>query len=238
MRTGRPTHSSSRSQTFPPSWHHLHENYPRRTVLYTVAIAIFLLADLILIAKHLQYLREQPKRLASMDQADLLRTESVEQTERNLAERRMLLGRRQAMLARGPHLSIDCSRGVMYLQHDRAILREMPVRLGSALTAATPDGSLQVPLKRSRRILAGENGQVTAPAAPLPGTAAAPEGAAAAAGSDPLPVFLEGGIAIYPLPEDGALSGGRYPPDAIEVARSDLEAIRETLHPGMRVYFY
>ncbi|GFO56934.1 hypothetical protein GMSM_39410 [Geomonas sp. Red276] len=236
MRTGRPTHSSSRSQTFPPSWHHLHENYPRRTVLYTVAIALFLLADLILIAKHLQYLREQPKLLASMDQADLLRVESMEQAERNLAERRMLLGRREAVLARGPHLSIDCSRGVMYLQHDRAVLREMPVRLGSALTAATPDGSLLVPLRRSRRILAGGIVTVAAPAAPLPNGATGPEGAAASA--DPLPVLLEGGVAIYPMPEDGSLSGGQYPPNAIQVARSDLEAIRETLHPGMRVYFY
>jgi hypothetical protein len=52
-------------------------------------------------------------------------------------------------------------------------------------------------------------------------------------------IVTSGGTVLYAIPTAGPLSDSSYVmPGAVQLAKADLVAIRESITPGMRVYFY
>lgn len=237
MRNQRPNHRVKAPGTSTFHWHAPYLNHPRSAIVLAVAIVVLLLADLALIYKRNLYSREHAELPATITRAQTLHAEALAKTEQNLEARRILLARREALLVKETHLTLDSSKGIMYLQRDRAILREMPVRLGPALTRKP-----SAPLRESRRVLqvVDDNYRYQVPeAAFLHRGEPVPAEKAIAGALGPLAVLLEGGAVIYSRPKQGQLGDETYLlPRGILVARTDLEGIKETLHPGMRVYLY
>jgi len=240
MRAGRPLSSIKGTRTFAPHWHELHETYPRSAVFLAVAITIFLLIDISLGYRHIRFVHEQAALTTAMVRAEIQRTEAQAAAERSLVVARMHLARREALMDMAPHLSVDRGKGIMYLQRDRAVLREMPFSLGP--TAALPDSAFLAPPRgrHTVREVVDASYRFQVPESvflqlgePVP----ADRTVTGALG--PLAIVLDGGAVIHTRPESGPFNDARYLlPGALRVEKADLLAIKETLHPGMRVYFY
>ena len=241
MRAGRPLSSIKATRTFAPHWHELHENYPRSAVSLAVAISIFLLIDISLVYRHIRFVQEQPALATAMARAEIQRTEAQTAAERSLVSARLLLARREALMDMTPHLSVDRTKGIMYLQRDRAVLREIPISLGPTTAAAPDSASLAPPRGRHtvREVVDASYRFQVPESVFLELGAAVPADRTVTGALGPLAIVLDGGALIHTRPESGPFNDARYLlPDAVRVDKADLLAIKETLHPGMRVYFY
>lgn len=226
MQTGRPRHSH-RQHSVAAQWQELHRHYPRSATLLTAAIILALLADLLIIFQQYRFSHEEARFSTAITRTEQQRGALEQQTEADLAQARALLPRRDALVAKELHLSVDRRQGVMYLMQDRAILREMPVYLGPELVVRheAPPPPLKI-----RRVQGVVDKGGTLPTAPLPGAVPQPQG------DEPLAFQLSGGMLLYSLP-DTALPE-EVPPRGVRLETGDLAAMKEALRPGLRVYFY
>ncbi|GFO58641.1 hypothetical protein GMST_09660 [Geomonas silvestris] len=228
MQTGRPRHSHSQ-HSVAAQWQELHWHYPRSATLLTAAIVLALFADLLIIFQQYRLTREEARLNTAVTRSEEQRGALEQQTAADLAQARALLPRRDALVAKELHLSVDRRQGVMYLLRDRAILREMPVYLGPELAARPEDPA---PPLKTRRVQGLVDPAGTVPTAPLSGGAARPE----PPGGEPLAFQLSGGLLLYSLPD--TVLPGEGPPRGVRLQTDDLAALKEALRPGLRVYFY
>lgn len=223
-------------------WHVFREHYPHLAAGLALGIAALILADITLVFEDMAANRQQARMNASLVQADAKRSAERKAAEEHLAAASAERARREALTARGLHLAIDCGNKVMSLRREGALLREMPVRLrepapgtGSKVIEPAPPRGRHVVValvdKEYRFEVPEEAFRIQGIPVPVDRTIAGALG--------PDAVILNSGALIYSLPETGPLSDPRYLiPGAVRVETADLRALKESLRPGMAVYFY
>jgi hypothetical protein len=226
-----------------PRWRELWKAHPRFVMGMLLASAFLLLADLFLAFERVRYGRELARLSASMTETERRRVDAIAASEENRLAIAVELERRQALGDVELHLAVDGESGVLYLERQGARLREMRVTLGpEAAVGLPPDVVLLAPPlgKRSVARVVDSSYRWTVPewvyvdrGWPVP----AERRMAGALG--PLAIFLDSGAILYSRPAVGPLSDAGYVlPGSVRAEAADLEAIRQSLEPGMAVYFH
>lgn len=141
------------------------------------------------------------------------------------------------------HLAVVADEGRMYLEQQGAQLRTMKVRLGPEYSVGTAPGALRVvPPRGKRTVLRLVDDSF---AWPLPSWFRAqrrlevPPPATAVGALGRVAILLQGGAVIYARPAGGPLADTDYVlPGSVRADAADLQAISESVVPGMPVYFY
>jgi hypothetical protein len=223
-------------------WREFRRSYPGIIATMAVAVAVLLAADSWLYMRHRRYVRETAELRASMTDVERRRTDALLAQEENRVRVMVELFKRQAKLDPSLHLSVSLDSGVMYLERDGALLREMPITIGPEKRVGTPPDTLHIAAPRGKRTverLLGETDAWPFPAWVFQDRGVAPVEGALAGALGPAAIALDGGTVIYSLPSVGPLNDSSYVmPGAIRVRASDLRAIAPNLRAGVAVYFY
>jgi hypothetical protein len=223
-------------------WSEFRHSYPGLIVTMALAVAIFVAADAWLFVRYQRYTRETAALRASMTDVERARADALLAQEQNRLKVMVGMFKRQAKVDPTLHLSISLDSGVMYLERDGALLREMPITVGPEKRVGTPPDTLHIAAPRGKRSI--ERLLVETDAWQVPrwvyqdrGIATSESALKGALG--PAAIALDGGTVIYSLPTVGPLNDSAYVmPGAIRVRAADLKAIAPNLHPGVAVYFY
>lgn len=224
-------------------WSALWKHRPRAVALLSMLIAILVAGNAFLALRLLRYRSETARLRAGMSDAERQRADMVESTEQNRVSVEVELLRRQAAVDNTLHLSVAVDSGIMRLQRDGALLREMPVRVGSAQQVGAAPGTIRVvPPRGTRsieRVLTSKDRWEVPPwifsarGVDVPEDRKLP----GVLGRDAL--VLTGGTVIYAAPDSGLLADSSYViPGSVRISRSDLRAIAPNITPGVTVYFY
>lgn len=224
------------------SWREFRHSYPGLVVTMAIAAAIFLAADGWLYLRYRRYVRETAELRASMTDVERNRTDALLAQEENRVRVMVELFKRQAKLDPTLHLSVSLDSGVMYLERDGALLREMPITIGPEKRVGISPDTLHIAAPRGKRTverLLGETDAWPLPAWVFQDRGVAPVSGALPGALGPAAIALDGGTVIYSLPSVGPLNDSGYVmPGAVRVRASDLKAIAPNLHAGVAVYFY
>ena len=139
-------------------------------------------------------------------------------------------------------MSLDS--GVMYLERDGALLREMPITVGPEKRVGTPPDTVHIAAPRGKRTVErvlGENDVWDVPGVGVHRSRPrrrATRGLKGALG--PAAILLDGGTVIYSLPSVGPLNDSTYVLPGSDPRARDRPAGRShrTSSPGVAVYFY
>jgi hypothetical protein len=226
-----------------PRWRELRKAYPRIATGVALGVAVLLLTDLVLVYERVRYGRELALMRASMTETEVRRVDATLASEGNRLALAAELARREALGDAELHLTVDTENGLLYLEREGARLREMPVRLGNEATVGTPpDAVLLAPPLGKRSVARVVDGSYLWAVPqwvyvdrgwPVPGDRRVP------GALGPLAIFLDSGAVLYSRPAEGPLSDSSYVlPGSVRAEAPDLEAIRESVQPGMAVYFH
>jgi len=223
-------------------WTAFRHSYPGLIVTMAIAVAIFLAADAWLLLRQRRYHRETADLRASMTDVERKRSDALLAQEENRLKVMVALFRRQAKVDPTLHLSVSLDSGVMYLERDGALLREMPITVGPERRVGTSPDTLHIASPRGKRTverLLSEDDAWQAPRWVYQDRGIAPVESGIKGALGPAAITLDGGTVIYSLPSVGPLNDSTYVmPGAIRVRASDLKAIAPNLKPGVAVYFY
>jgi hypothetical protein len=224
------------------AWREFRHSYRGLVVTMSIAVVIFLAADAWLLLRYRRYVRETAALRASMTGVERQRTDALLAQEENRLKVMLELFRRQAKVDPTLHLSVSLDSGVMYLERDGALLREMPITVGPEKRVGTPPDTLHIAAPRGRRTverLLDETDAWQVPAWVYQDRGIGPSSSGLVGALGPAAIALDGGTVIYSLPSVGPLNDSAYVmPGAVRVRASDLKAIAPNLHPGVAVYFY
>ena len=226
-----------------PRWRELREAHPRIVTGMVLAIGVFLLADLVLAYNRIQYGRELERMRAAMTETERRRVDTVAASEVSRLAIAAELLRRQSLGDEELHLGVDTKKGLLYLERHGARLREMRVRLGREATVGTPPDTVVLAAPLGKRLVARVEDGSYVWAVPewvyVDRGWPVPDDRRISGALGPLAIFLDGGAVLYARPALGPLSDVSYVlPGSVRMEAPDLEAIRESLKPGMAVYFY
>jgi hypothetical protein len=193
-------------------WRDFRRAYPGFVFTLIVAVIAILSLDAYLVHKRRLYTAEVNRLRAAMTDAERAKTDAIVAAEGNKARIALELARRQAKMEKALHLAVSLDSGRIYLEREGAVLREMAAQFGPE-KGVTP-GSDSVPV-------------------------VIPRGEINVARIEDRRIVLEGGNAIEASQTDVASADtSPIPPGNVRIGRTDLEAIKPNLTPGMRVYFY
>lgn len=188
------------------------------------------------------YLEEIDRLRASMSQLERERTDQLVAQEKNKLRLAFALIRRQSRLEGALHLSVALDSGAMFLEREGAMLREMPVQVGSERRVGVAPDTVRLAAPRGVRTVARVMDDTTAWEVPVwvyLERGIAPPADRSVRGSLGTAVILDGGAIIYAQPSAGPLADSSYVmPGAIRARPEDLRAILPNLSPGTRVYLY
>ena len=223
-------------------WREFRRSYPGLIVTMAIAIAVFLAADAWLFLRYRRYVRETAELRASMSDVERARTDALLAQEQNRVKVMVELFKRQAKVDPTLHLSVSLDSGVMYLQREGALLREMPITIGPERRVGTPPDTVHIAAPRGKRTVEQvlDETDVWDVPAWVYADRGLPTGETRLKGAlGPEAVRLDGGTVIYSMPSAGPLNDSSYVlPGAIRVRANDLRAIVPNLRPGVAVYFY
>jgi len=223
-------------------WREFRRSYPGLIATMTIAVIVFLAIDGLLISRYLRYQRETRDLRASMSDVERKRTDEVLAQNENRLKVMVELFKRQAKVDPTLHLSVSLDSGVMYLQREGALLREMPITVGPERRVGTAPDTVHIAAPRGKRTV--EQVLADSDVWEIPGWVYTDRGLAPGetrmkGALGPVAVRLDGGTVIYSLPSVGPLNDSSYVlPGAIRVRAGDLRAIVPNLRPGVAVYFY
>jgi hypothetical protein len=224
------------------AWREFRRAYPGVIATMAMAVAIFLALDALLVSRYVRYRRETRELRASMTDVERKRTDEVLAQNENRLKVMIELFRRQANVDPELHLSVSLDSGVMYLQREGALLREMPITVGPERRVGTPPDTVHIAAPRGKRTVEqvlDEDDAWQVPAWVYTDRGLAPGEPTLKGALGPAAIRLDGGTVIYSMPTVGPLNDSSYVlPGAIRVRAADLKAIAPNLHPGVAVYFY
>lgn len=224
-------------------WRELRAAGPRIGTGVVVGIAILLLIDLVLVYERVQYGQELARMRASMTETERRRVDAIASSEESRLALAVELARRQALGDTDLHLAVDTGNGLLYLEREGARLREMRVRLGPEATVGTPpDLVLLAPPLGQRsvaRVVDGSYPWAVPEWVYRDRGWPVPENRRIPGALGPLAIFLDSGAVLYSRPAAGPLNDVDYVlPGSVRAEAPDLQAIRESVQPGMAVYFH
>lgn len=232
----------ARSDRRRAGWREFRRSYPGIIATAVVAALLFLAADAWLMMRYRRYRRETAELRASMSSVERKRTDELLAQDENRLKVMVELFKRQANLDQALHLAVSLDSGVMYLQREGALLREMPVTIGPEKRVGVPPDTVHVAAPRGKRTverILGENDAWAIPGWVFIDRGLTPGDSMLAGALGPAAIVLDGGTVIYSLPSVGPLNDSAYVlPGAVRVRAADLRAIAPNLHPGVAVYFY
>lgn len=207
------------------------------------ALLVLIGMDAWLIAQRVKYSSEIKRLRAGMTNAERSKTDLILETEQNKLKVMIELLKRQARGDKELHLSVSVDSGLMVLEREGALLREMRIEVGPEKTVGTSPDTARIVVPRGQRtvekILDGND------VWELPRWVFTERGVAVPAdrklkgGLGPVALVLNGGTLVYSLPTAGPLADSAYVmPGAIRGKREDFKAILPNLKPGMTIYFY
>jgi len=207
------------------------------------ALAVLIALDVWLVRKRARYIEEDTRLRESMSALQRQQADAILSNEQNKVRMMIELVRRQAQIDKQLHLAIPVDSGVMYLEQDGAMLREMPVQVGPERRVGTPPDTVYMVAPRGTRTVerildALDPWEV--PAWVYTDRGIAPPADRALKGAlGPAAVVLVGGTVIYSQPRVGPLNDSTYVlPGSVRTRAADLQAIAANLKAGMTVYFY
>jgi len=225
------------------SWREFRLAYPGIISVLFVVLVTMLAIDGWLIYQRIRYARETSRLRAGMTAQERRKADMVVAAEQNRMRVTLELMRRQANLDKELHLSVAVDSGVMYLEREGALLREMPIDVGPEKRVGVAPDTLKIVAPRGARTVERVLGAKDRWEVPrwvymdrgLP----VPDDRTVAGALGPGAIVLSGGAVIYAHPTMGPLSDTAYVlPGAIRARTQDLRAIAPNLTPGMSVYLY
>lgn len=208
-----------------------------------IALFAFLAIDVWLIRKRIRYRNEIERLRQEMTGLERNRTDAILARDENRLRLALELIRRQARIDKDLHLSVTVDSGVMFLEREGALLREMPIQIGPEKTVgAAPDTVRMVAPRGARTIerIIDEEGSWEVPSWVYVDRGLPPSAERTIKGAlGPAAIVLSGGTVVYSMPTVGPLNDSAYVlPGSIRARAADLKAILPNLKNGMRVYFY
>lgn len=208
-----------------------------------IALFAFLAIDVWLIRKRIRYRNEIERLRQEMTGLERNRTDAILARDENRLRLALELIRRQARIDKDLHLSVTVDSGVMFLEREGALLREMPIQIGPEKTVgAAPDTVRMVAPRGARTIerIIDEEGSWEVPSWVYVDRGLAPSAERTIKGAlGPAAIVLSGGTVVYSMPTVGPLNDSAYVlPGSIRARAADLKAILPNLKNGMTVYFY
>ena len=151
-----------------------------------------------------RYVEEDARLRESMSGLQRQQADAILSNEQNKVRMMIELVRRQAQIDKQLHLAIPVDSGVMYLEQDGALLREMPVQVGPERRVGTPPDTVYMVAPRGTRTVerildAYDAWEIPAWVYTDRGLAVPAERALKGA-LGPAAVVLVGGTVIYSLP--------------------------------------
>lgn len=226
-------------------WGEFRRSYPRIVTGMSLGLALLLMVDAGLGLAAWRYWRHNAAAQRAMTALERERAEALVGADQDRLALMIALVRQQAIQDRGLNLSVSVEKGTMDLQREGAQLRRMKVVTGpEATVSAEASGVRLVPPRGKRQLVRVVDGSFvwaaprwvwTHRSLPVPsGGERAVKG-----GLGELALVLDDGTLIYSLPARGPLSDAAYVmPGTIRADLQDLKAIRESLTPGLPVYFH
>ena len=132
-------------------WREFRHSYPGLVVTMSIAVLIFLGADVWLFMRYRRYVRQTAELRASMTSVERRRTDVLLAQEENRLKVMVELFKRQAKVDPTLHLSVSLDSGVMYLERDGALLREMPIVIGPEKRVGAPPDTIHIAAPRGKR---------------------------------------------------------------------------------------
>jgi hypothetical protein len=217
----------------------------RHPFLTGIAVALLMLVIALnawVLQRRRVYLEEIDRLRASMSQLERERSDQLVAQEKNKLRLAIALIRRQSRLEGALHLSVALDSGAMFLEREGALLREMPVQVGSERRVGLAPDTVRLAAPRGVRTVSRVIDDTTTWEVPVwvyVERGLAPPADRSFRGSLGIAVILEGGAIIYTQPAFGPLADSTYVlPGAIKARAEDLRAILPNLTSGTRVYFY
>jgi len=244
--TPKPFTSPPRPQ-FPerrrPHWAEFRRAYPGILATMGFALCVLIALDVLIIRKRSRYIEEDARLRESMSALQRQQADAILSNEQNKVRMMIELVRRQAQIDKQLHLAVPVDSGVMYLEQDGALLREMPVQVGPERRVGTPPDTVYMVAPRGtrtvERILGGDDAWEIPAWVYTDRVLTAPAERALKGALGPAAIVLVGGTVIYSLPSVGPLNDSAYVlPGSLRTRAADLQAIAANLKAGMTVYFY
>jgi hypothetical protein len=237
--TGQSSHLPAHPQRPWRAWFRRHQVLTAFFVAFVLALAA---VNAWVLTRRQRYLDEIDRLRASMTQLERERTDQLVAQEDNKLRLAIALIQKQARIERTLHLSVALDSGAMFLEREGAMLREMPVQVGSERRVGLTPDTVRLAAPRGVRTVARVIDDTTSWEVPawvyLDRGIEAPQ-QRVIAGALGLAVILDGGAIIYAQPSVGPLADSTYVmPGAIRARPEDLRAIFPNIAPGTRVYLY
>ena len=225
------------------SWREFRLAYPGIISVLLVVLVSMLAIDGWLTYQRVRYARETARLRAGMTDQERRKADMVVAAEQNRMRVALELMRRQANIDKDLHISVAVDSGVMYLEREGALLREMPIDVGPERSVGTAPDTLKIVAPRGartvERVLGAKDRWEVPKWVYLDRGLPVPEDRMIAGALGPGAIVLSGGAVIYTHPSAGPLSDSSYVlPGAIRARTQDLRAIAPNLSPGMSVYLY
>lgn len=224
-----------------PGWSEFRLAYPGVLASLSLALMILIALDVYLINQRENYAKETRRLRNGMTAVERRSADLAVAANENHLRVLVALARRQAEGDRVLHLSVEVDSGVMTLDQEGNVLREMPVRIApERRVGIAPDTIMMAPplgTRRVERILTPDSAW-TLPRwvyadRHMPADTTPVRGALGEA------VVLDGGTVIYSDPQTGPLADSAYVmPGSVRAREADIKAIEPNLKPGTSVYFY
>lgn len=193
--------------------------------------------------KRSRYQNETARLRADMSAIERQRADAIIADEADRIDLMIQLIKRQAIGDDALHLAVSAESSYVALERGDVRLRVMPARFGPAQRVGIPPDTIQVTVPQGMRRVeqtVTEKDVFELPRwvwidrqLPIPDNRGEP------GWLGPDAIVTSGGTVLYAIPTAGPLSDSSYVmPGAVQLAKADLVAIRESITPGMRVYFY
>lgn len=225
------------------SWREFRLAYPGIISVLFVVLVSMIAIDGWLIYQRVRYAREISRLRAGMTDQERRKADMVVGAEQNRMRVALELMRRQANIDKDLHISVAVDSGVMYLEREGALLREMPVDVGREKRLGAASDTLKIVAPRGartvERVLGAKDRWEIPKWVYLDRGLPVPEDRMVVGALGAGAIVLSGGAVIYSRPVTGPLSDSTYVlPGAIRARTQDLRAIAPNLTPGMSVYLY
>lgn len=225
------------------TWREFRLAHPVAVSVILALIVAMVAVDGWLVYQRVRYAREITRLRAGMTDQERRKADMVMSAEQDRMRVTLELMRRQANLDKDLHLSVAVDSGVMYMEREGALLREMPIEVGPAKRVGVAPDTLKIVAPRGartvERVLSAKDRWEVPKWVYTDRGLPVPEDRMLVGALGPGAIVLSGGAVIYGHPADGPLSDSTYVmPGAIRVRTQDLRAISPNVAPGMSVYLY